>query len=71
MEVTADFMQCYNFFVSKAQQADEFGDEQANEIEEFVQRYDNSAQITQLLWQLYYLQLELESEQTAIQEVQD
>ena len=57
------FEKCCTFFVQKAEQADELGDSEAEEIDEFISKYDNAAAITQVLWQLYFLQLEMESEQ--------
>lgn len=56
------FEDCCSFFAAKAEQADELGDKEAEEIDEFISRYDNSPQITQVLWQLYFLRLEMESE---------
>ena len=64
------FDQCCVFFAEKAEQADELGDKEAEEIDQFISRYDNSAAITQVLWQLYFLKLELESEQTQLAEIQ-
>jgi len=64
------FEQCCTFFAEKAEQADELGDREAEEIDEFISRYDNSAQITQVLWQLYFLRLEMDSESTQRTEIQ-
>ena len=63
------FDQCCKFFAEKAEQADELGDNEAEEIDEFISRYENAAAITQVLWQLYFLKLEMESEQTQISEI--
>ena len=44
------FEKCRTFFAEKAEQADELGDSEAEEIDEFISKYDNSAIITQVLW---------------------
>ena len=62
------FDKCRKFFAEKAEH-DELGDEEAEEIDEFISRYDNAAAITQVLWQLYFLKLEMESEETQIHEI--
>jgi hypothetical protein len=69
----AEFQKCCQFFSQKADKTDDLGlgDQDAAEIDEFIGRYENSAQITQVLWQLYYLKLEIESEQTQINEIQE
>lgn len=41
---------------------DVFSDQSSLEIEKFIRKYENSAQITQILWQIFYLQLEQDSE---------
>ena len=44
-----DFQACLDFFEIKA--SDEgLGDKEAEEIDEFITQYDNSAAITQVLW---------------------
>jgi hypothetical protein len=54
-----DFEKCCEFFNQMTLQANDeekgLGDEEAAEIDDFIGRYENSAQITQILWQLYYL----------------
>ena len=49
-EVTAGgaeaFEKCCVFFAEKAEQADELGDKEAEEIDDFISRYENSAAIT-------------------------
>lgn len=58
------FEQCLQFYTSKISEA---GDEDLSnvlleEIEEFINEYQNAPQITVVLHQLYYLKLELDSE---------
>ena len=69
----AAFQECCDFFIEKAQKTDDtgLGDEEAEEIEQFISKYENAPQITQVLWQLYYLQLERESEMVNLEELQD
>ena len=38
-----EFEQCCSFFTQKANQADELGDKEAQEIEQFIGKYENSA----------------------------
>lgn len=64
------FQKCCDFFEQKVEQTEELGDSEAHDIDEFISKYENSAQITQILWQLYYLKLELESENGQIEEIQ-
>ena len=44
------FEKCCVFFAEKAEQADELGDQEAEEIDEFISAYDHAAAITQVLW---------------------
>ena len=43
---TDAFEKCCKFFAEKAEQADELGDQEAEEIDDFISKYDNSAAIT-------------------------
>jgi hypothetical protein len=38
-----EFDQCFSFFTQKANQAEELGDKEAQEIEQFIGNYENSA----------------------------
>jgi hypothetical protein len=63
-----NFKQCIEFFTERVnlESDDLLSDQQGLEIERFIKKYDNSAQITQILWQIFYLQLEQESESKSI-----
>ena len=65
------FQECCDFFTAKAERTDDagLGDADAEEIEQFISKHENAPQITQVLWQLYYLQLELESAITNLEEL--
>lgn len=68
-----DFEACIAFFDEKAEQAQNeegLGDKEAEEIDYFISRYENSAAITQVLWQLYFLKLELQSEQAMLAQLE-
>lgn len=67
--LTPFFSDCCQFFAKMAAQADSFGDQEAQEIQDFIGKYENSAQISQILYSQYYLKLELESEETNVQEI--
>ena len=60
-----DFEKCIKFFETKADQAEGdtgLSDKEAEEIDRFISKYENAAAITQVLWQLYFLKLEMQSE---------
>ena len=40
------FEKCCSFFELKVEQTEELGDTEAHDIDEFISRYENSAQIT-------------------------
>lgn len=64
-----EFKVCVQFFESKAnaQNDDGLGEREAEEIDQFISKYENSAAITQVLWQLYFLKLELQSEKDQLE----
>lgn len=64
------FEKCMQFFSEKVENCDELGDKEVDEINNFISQYgNNSPQITTLVYQLYNLNKELESDEIAINEM--
>lgn len=49
-EGAVGFEKCCSFFEHKVEQTEELGDSEAHDIDQFISKYENSAQITQILW---------------------
>ena len=64
------FEACYMFFNDKCENCDELGDKEEAEIDRFMQQYENAPIITSMMYLIYNLNKEIESEALAIKEIQ-
>lgn len=65
------FDSCMQYFAEKVENCDELGDVEVDEINNFISQFGaNSPQITSVVYQLYNLNKEIESEWAAITELE-